>query len=138
MAANPPLYLLDTNILVFISKLAPPVLKKITEIDRRHIAVPALVAAEMAYGVEKSLHKERNRISLEFLLSGYKILPWTHLAMWHYARQYQRLREAGRLIGHIDLLIAAQALSLDAVLVTNNTREFNLVEGLRVEDWTAT
>ena len=139
MAAPPPpsLYLLDTNILVSISKLVPHVLQKLAEAGRQRVAMPTLVAAELAYGVEKSVHKERNRQSLDFLLREFTVLPWTQEAMWHYARHYHRLRQAGRLIGHMDLLIAAQALSLQAVLVTNNTREFERIDGLRVEDWTA-
>jgi tRNA(fMet)-specific endonuclease VapC len=111
------------------------VLEQLAAAGRQQVALPSLVVAELAYGVEKSLYPERNRQTLERLLLEMTVLPWTHAAMWHYARHCHQLRTQGRPIGQMDLLIAAQALAEDAILVTNNTREFERIDGLQLENW---
>jgi len=55
--------------------------------------------------------------------------------MWHFARHQHALRSAGKVVGELDLLIGCHALALDAVCVTNNTREFERIEGLKLENW---
>ncbi|MBK6998445.1 MAG: type II toxin-antitoxin system VapC family toxin [Rhodoferax sp.] len=131
------LYLLDTNVVIYIQRGVPNVLQKLVALGRQRVALPALVVAELAYGVEKSTHRIRNHERLEQLLLEMTVVPWTHAAMWHYARHYHALRQTGQLIGHMDLLIACQALAEDATLVTNNTREFERIEGLKLENWLA-
>lgn len=129
------LYLLDTNMVIYIQRGVPGVLQKLVALGRQRVALSALVVAELAYGVEKSTQPVRNRERLEQLLQEMTVMPWTHAAMWHYARHYHALRQTGQLIGHMDLLIACQALAEDATLVTNNTREFERIEGLKLENW---
>jgi tRNA(fMet)-specific endonuclease VapC len=131
------LYLLDTNMVIYIQRGVPSVLQKLLLLGRQHVALPSLVVAELAYGVEKSTRQASNRERLEQLLMEFNILPWTHGAMWHYARHFHALRQQGQFIGHMDLLIASQALAGDATLVTNNTREFERIEGLKLENWVA-
>ncbi len=131
----PSLYLLDTNMVIYIQRGIPSVLQKLLALGRQRVALPSLVVAELAYGVEKSTHQARNRERLEQLLLEFTVLPWTHSAMWHYAKHFHALRQQGQLIGHMDLLIASQALAEDATLVTNNTREFERIEGLKLENW---
>ena len=131
----PRLYLLDTNIVIYMRRGVPRVLEHLAAAGRQQVALPSLVVAELAYGVEKSLYPERNRQTLERLLLEMMVLPWTHAAMWHYARHCHQLRTQGRPIGQMDLLIAAQALAEDAILVTNNTREFERIDGLQLENW---
>ncbi|MEY4979486.1 MAG: hypothetical protein RLZZ352_1756 [Pseudomonadota bacterium] len=128
-------YLLDTNMVIYIQRGVPSVLQRLVAAGRQHVALPSLVVAELAYGVEKSTHQARNRERLEQLLLEMTVLPWSHRAMWHYAKHFHALRQKGQLIGHIDLLIAAQALGEDAILVTNNTREFERIDGLKLENW---
>ena len=55
--------------------------------------------------------------------------------MWHYGEQKAKLKKSGTQIGEMDLLIGCQALALGATLVTNNTREFERIEGLKLENW---
>ena len=131
----PSLYLLDTNMVIYIQRGIPGVLQKLAEVGRQQVALPSLVVAELAYGVEKSTHQARNRERLEQLLTEMAVLPWAHTAIWHYARHFHELRQKGLPIGHMDLLIASQALAEDATLVTNNTREFERVQGLKLENW---
>ena len=129
------LYLLDTNMVIYIQRGVPSVLTRLNALGSQHVALSSMVVAELAYGVEKSAHKERNRKILELFLSEVRVLPWTQDAMWHYARHKHALRTSGQGIGDMDLLIGCHALALDAVCVTNNTREFERIEGLKLEDW---
>ena len=131
----PRLFLLDTNIVIYMRRGVPRVLERLAAAGRQQVALPSLMVAELAYGVEKSLYPERNRQTLERLLLEMTVLPWTHAAMWHYARHCHQLRTQGQPIGQMDLLIAAQALAEDAILVTNNTREFERIDGLQLENW---
>ena len=131
------LYLLDTNMVICMQRGLPGVLQKLVTVGRHGVALPSLVVAELAYGVEKSAHQARNRERLEQLLLEFNVLPWAHSAMWHYANHFHALRTKGQPIGHMDLLIASQALAEDATLVTNNTREFERIEGLKLENWVA-
>ncbi len=129
------LYLLDTNMVIYIQRGVPNVLARLNELGADRVALSSIVVAELAYGVEKSAHKERNRKVLELFLSEVRVLPWTQDAMWHYARHNHALRTSGNVIGEMDLLIGCHALALDAVCVTHNTREFERIEGLRLENW---
>lgn len=129
------LYLLDTNMVIYIQRGIPSVMKRLTSVGRDGVALPSLVVAELAYGVEKSTLQARNRERLEQLLLEFNVIAWEHKAMWHYARHFHALRTKGQPIGHMDLLIASQALAEDAILVTNNTREFERIEGLKLENW---
>lgn len=129
------LYLLDTNMVICIQRGVPSVLARLNELGAERVALSSIVAAELAYGVEKSAFKDRNRKVLELFLGEVRVLPWTHDAMWHFAQHQHVLRQSGQMIGELDLLIACQALALDAVCVTNNTGEFERIKGLKLENW---
>jgi tRNA(fMet)-specific endonuclease VapC len=129
------LYMLDTNMVIYIQRGVPSVVARLNELGTDRVVLSALVAAELAYGVEKSDHKARNRKVLELFLSEVRVLPWTQDAMWHYARHHHALRSTGKSIGEVDLLIGCHALALDAFCVTNNTREFERIDGLKLENW---
>ncbi len=127
--------LLDTNICIYIINTRPPeVLVRFHRYRLGEIGLSSVVAAELAYGVAKS-HSERNRKALEMFLAPLEILPFDEAAVWAYGELRATLEARGQPIGSLDTMIAAHALSLDAVLATNNTREFSRVEGLRLENW---
>lgn len=88
----------------------------------------------MAFGVEKS-GSLRNKNALDKFLAPLEILPYDENAIWHYAKLRQTLHAKGQSIGSLDMLIAAHALALDTVLVTNNMKEFERIEGLKLENW---
>jgi tRNA(fMet)-specific endonuclease VapC len=71
-------------------------------------------------------------------LFGLEVLPFDMAALWAYGDLRADLERLGEPIGSLDTLIAAHALSVNAVLVTNNTREFSKVRGLQLENWAAT
>ncbi len=130
-----PLYLLDSNILIYAQRGNVEVLKRLQEVGREQLVLSSVVVAELAYGVEKSLHKERNRTALQDLLGTFNIVDWDESAAWIYAAHYHRLRTAGTPIGILDLQIGCHALAMDAICVTNNTREFERIDGLKLENW---
>ena len=130
------MYLLDTNMCVYlISGKFEQVNQRFLSIPQDEIAISAIVAAELAYGVEYSQRVKENRKRLDVFFEGVPILDWSKHAIWHYAKLKSQLRKAGTPIGELDLQIAAHALALDAICVTNNTREFERIEGLRLENW---
>ncbi len=127
--------LLDTNICIYIINARPPeVLARFHRFRLGEIGISSIVAAELAYGVAKS-GSMRNRSALEMFLAPLEVLPFDDNAFWAYGDLRAALERQGQPIGAMDTMIAAHARSLDAVLVTNNTREFSRVSGLRLENW---
>ncbi len=132
------MYFLDTNICVYlISGRYESLNQKFLSIEPEKLVISALVGAELAYGVENSQRVQFNRRRLDLFLSGMRVLAWDADAMWHYAVQRSRLKASGTPIGELDLLIAAHALANSAVMVTNNLREFERIDGLVLENWVA-
>ncbi len=131
-------YLLDTNFCIEIIRGRNQVaVGRITVHDAGEIAIGAITVAELEYGVATSGHTARNKIALLQFLAPFEILPFDSRAASRYGAVRQALESKGLVIGPMDLLIAAQALAADLVLVTNNAREFNGVPDLEVENWTA-
>ncbi|MBK6974544.1 MAG: type II toxin-antitoxin system VapC family toxin [Sterolibacteriaceae bacterium] len=128
-------YLLDTNILIALSKERPGVTARLANIPANDILLSAVVVAEIEYGIAKSTRREHNRRVFDTLLAGIQIIPFDEAAARLYGPIRAELERLGEVIGPYDLMIAAQALSHDAVLVTDNLGEFGRVAGLAVENW---
>lgn len=129
-------YMLDTNICIFVIKHKPEyVIKRFMEHDPSEICISSITYAELVHGVEKSQAKEKNRIALTLLLAKIQIIPFDSMAAQVYGMVKADLQRQGTPIGPLDTLIASHAKALDLTLVTNNTREFMRVEGLKLEDW---
>ena len=127
--------LLDTNICIHIINAKPPaVLQRFKGYRIGEIGLCSVVAAELAFGVAKS-GSARNRQALEMFLAPLLILPFDDPAFWAYGDLRADLERRGTPIGSLDTMIAAHALSQQATLITNNTREFAQVPGLHVENW---
>jgi len=130
------MYLLDTNICIFaINKKPANVLQVIKTNAQNGLYISSLTIAELEYGVENSIHVESNRVALLKFISIFVVLDFTDSDAIRYGRLKAQLKRNGQLIGPIDMLLAAQALSNDLIFVTNNRKEFKRVEGLRIEDW---
>ena len=98
--------------------------------------IPVIVAAELWTGVRKNLRTHPHQAArLEAFLALFSIPDFTLDAALHYAEIRAALEAAGKTIGPLDLLIAAQARSLGAVLVTANSGEFKRVKGLKLQAW---
>ena len=129
------IYLLDTNICIYVINHKPQqVFERFKQYKLGQLVISSITASELAFGVEKS-GSERNKQALNKFLSPLEILPYDEHAIWHYAKLRQDLQSTGKPIGSLDMLIAAHALALDVVLVTNNTKEFERIGGLKLENW---
>lgn len=132
------IYLLDTNILIYLIKNQPPaVAQRIDALpDEDSLGMSFVTWAELLKGAERSTRKKEVVRRLETLARHVPVrYPAGPAICRHYAEQATRLKDAGTPIGANDLWIACHALADDTTLVTHNTREFNRVSGLRVEDW---
>ena len=128
--------MLDTNICIYVLKEHPvSVLKSFEAAESLHIS--SIVYAELWSGIEQSPEKLKAARAEELhqFLSFLKIHKWDTRAAKEYAKQFSCLKKQGLMIGNMDLLIASHAKSLNAILVTNNVREFQRIKGLRVENW---
>lgn len=128
-------YLLDTNICIYIINRRPvAVFDHFNGLQAGAVGISSITAAELDFGVTKS-GSARNRAALDKFLAPLDILPFDEQAVRSYGPLRAQLETQGAPIGPMDLLIAAHALALDVVLVTNNQREFARVPGLRLDNW---
>ena len=127
--------LLDTNTCIYIINNRPPnVLEKFRKYKAGEVGISSIAASELAYGVAKS-GSIKNRKALDMFLAPMQILPFDSQCLWFYADLRASLEKQGLSIGPMDSLIAAQALSIDGTLVTNNIKEFMRVPKLKLENW---
>ena len=129
-------YMLDTNICIYAIKHKPDtVIKKFLSHDPEELCISAITYAELMHGVEKSMAVEKNRIAMSLFLSLITILQFDERAAEEYGRIKAELEKKGTPIGPMDTLIASHTKSRGLIIVTNNTRKFNRVAGLTIEDW---
>lgn len=128
-------YLLDTNILSeLIRNPQGKAAQRIARVGEDRICTSIIVAAELRYGCAKS-GSSRLTQAVEDLLAEIDVLPFDGPADVEYGFVRSRLEAAGKPIGGNDLLIAAHAKSIDAIVVTANVDVFSRVHGLKVENW---
>lgn len=128
-------YLLDTNILIAAIKGVERVRGKLETTPLSDLILSPVVLGELKHGVEKSQHQEKNAARLARIVEGLPLIPLDAEASQHYGAIRAQLERLGTPIGANDYWIAAQALALSAVLVTDNVGEFSWVPGLVVENW---
>ena len=129
--------MLDTDICAFLLRRSSDVLlQRIQAVPVVQQVMSVVTYAELLYGVQVSSKKKANQAAVEALVVHLAILEWPANAAQHYAEIRAELKKKGALIGANDLLIAAHARSLGAIVVTNNTKDFSRVKGLRIENWT--
>ena len=130
-----PRFLLDTNVLSnLVRDPQGPIAERIAVAGERHVCTSIIVSSELRYGAAKRASRRLTR-QLQAILSALDILPLDEPADRSYAELRTYLEHHGTPIGPNDLLIAAQALSLDLTLVTANVSEFSTVPRLTVENW---
>ncbi len=129
---------LDTNICIYFLKGAhPPVKTRLMEHGPQDIKIPAIVKAELLYGAVKSTKREENQKRVARFLEPFEIVPFDDSATAFYADIRSQTEASGTPVGPNDLIIAATVLSQNGVLVTNNTKEFQRIQDLMVENWMA-
>ncbi len=129
-------YMLDTNTCIHLIKHHPAAAQdKLSSVQVGEVAISSIVSAELWYGVAFSRKKKENEAALKDFLQYVDVLDWPQEAAPLYGKIRAELRNKGEPIGAMDLLIAAHALFLEKVLVTNNQKEFERVRGLKVQNW---
>ena len=128
-------YLLDTNVCAYFLNGKFNLIEKIDAVGFENCFVSEITIAELKYGVEKSIHKDKNRKSVETFQAKFDILP-VFPALDIYAREKARLKTKGRILDDFDLLIGATAIFNNLVLVTKNVSDYDRLEEIVIEDWT--
>ena len=129
-------YMLDTNTCIHLMKHRPQALRRrLSALPLEDVAISSVVVAELWYGVALSRKKKENEVALREFLDYVEVMDWPSQAGPLCGRIRSDLKRRDTPIGAMDLLIAAHTLFLDAVLVTDNTKEFERVPGLNLENW---
>ncbi|WP_051848945.1 type II toxin-antitoxin system VapC family toxin [Thiomonas sp. FB-Cd] len=134
-----PLFMLDTDTCIFLMRGASPTLAaKVQSIPLQQQVMSAVTFAELTYGVQASATAKRkqNQAVLDRLALHLAVLDWPREAAQHHGEIRVDLKRKGAQLGAADLMIAAHARVMAAIVVTNNTKDFGRVKGLRVENWT--
>lgn len=130
------IFLIDTNICIYIMNERPiKVIEKFKSTGIGQIGISTITVSELNYGVSKSKLKKQNEKRLQEFLTPFEILSYDENASKYYGEIRSQLERQGCVIGPLDMLIAAHALSNDLTLVTNNEKEFKRIESLKVENW---
>ncbi|MCI1754239.1 MAG: PIN domain-containing protein [Flavobacteriales bacterium] len=128
-------YLLDSNICIFLMKGVPEVAHRAKGHSRKDLFVSEVSVAELKYGVAKSQRPLGNREHLSEFLNGISVIPISEV-LDVFGFEKARLTRIGEVIPDFDLLIGATAIHHDLTLVTNNTKHFQRLNDIKLEDWT--
>jgi len=111
---------------------------KVQSVPLQQQVMSAVTFAELSYGVQASASAKRkqNQSILDSLVLHLAVLDWPQDAARHYAEIRSDLKKRGAQLGAADLMIAAHARAINAIVVTNNVKDFGRVKGLEVENWT--
>lgn len=130
------MYLLDTNIISYWMRGEPELLERIKQHSPAELSLSTITLAEIYYGIEKSQRKlKERRRKIEQICLLLEVHHFDESAAAHYGIIRAQLEKKGVIISERDLQIASIALAKGLCVVTHNTKEFNRVEKLRVEDW---
>lgn len=128
-------YLLDTNTCIYTIKNKPAHVRERFNLNTSRLCISSVTLMELIYGAEKSQAPERNLAVLEGFIARLDVLNYDAAAAAHSGQIRAELSRQGLPIGPFDVMIAGHARSQGLIVVTNNTREFERVDGLRIEDW---
>lgn len=129
-------YMLDTKICIYIIKERPEqVIERLRHTPISDVGVSTITLSELEYGAAKSSRPEQNKLAILEFLAPLEILPYDDMAPREYGKTRAYLEKQGAPIGCMDMLVAAHALSLKCILVTNNESEFRRIPALKIENW---
>lgn len=129
------MYLLDTNICVYIIRKRPEaVYRRLSGTAGRDVAISVVTAFELEIGALRAQGRQYSE-AIRLFLGEFEVLPLEDAARASYGQLRTNLERRGEKIGAHDMLIAAHALALNATLVTNNEKEFKRITGLKIENW---
>jgi tRNA(fMet)-specific endonuclease VapC len=128
--------MLDTNICIYIIKQKPQnVIERFRQVQISEIGISSITLSDLEYGVMKSAKPEQNKLALAQFIAPIEIPAYDDVAAQYYGNIRAHLERQGTPFGSLDLLIAAQALSLNSVLITSNESEFKRISNLKIENW---
>ncbi len=131
-----PLYMLDSDICIFVLRNAQPsVLARFEQTVPGEAVISTITYGELFHGALKSQSPQLQIQKLKELTLFVPVEPMPVECGEHFGRIRSDLERRGMIIGSNDMWIAAHALALNLTLVTNNIREFNRIPGLNVENW---
>lgn len=128
-------YLLDTNMVIYTMKNRPKQVKRRFQLHHGRMGISAVTLGELIFGAEHSQEVERNLEDIEAMAARLEVVPFDSKAAYHFGRIRAELYRKGQSIGPYDMMIAGQARAAGLILVTNNVKEFERVQGLLLEDW---
>ena len=128
-------YMIDTNTVSHLIKGHPAVARRVVKVPMASLCVSSITEGELLFGLAKRPTAKRLHALVSGLLQRVDVLPWNSAVAAHYGTVRAKLERQGRSLGPLDLLIAAHALAVGSVLVTND-RAFGQVNELNIEDWT--
>ena len=128
-------YMLDTNICIYVIKNRPAGLRERFNSLADQLCMSAITLAEVIYGAEKSARPVENLAIIEQFAARLDVLSFGERAATHYGQLRAELERAGHPVGIHDMMIGGHARSEGLTLVSNNLREFQRMEGLRLENW---
>lgn len=130
------MFLIDTNICICIMNNHPlQIVQKFRETGVGNICISSITVSELQYGACKSKQIQKNIKRLDEFLRPFDIISYDEVASIYYGRIRSYLENKGNVIGHLDMLIAAHALSENLTIITNNDKEFKRIKILKVENW---
>ncbi len=127
-------YLLDSNICIHFFRGQFGVIHKLNEVELSNCAISEITLAELVYGAEYSQNPSRNHKVIEQFIGQLTILP-IYDAILRYGKEKAKLRKKGKMISDFDLLIACTAVEKDLIMVTENSKDFERVSDIRIENW---
>ena len=128
-------FMLETNTISHLIKAHPTVARRVVDVPMASLCISAITEGELLFGLAKRPDAKRLHLAVRELLRRVDVLPWDRVVAERYGSARAVMARHGKILAPLDLLIATHALSVDAVLVTND-QSFRLVDDLKVEDWT--
>lgn len=128
-------YMLDTNAISHLLRRQPTFIERMSSLPPSSVCISAITEAELLFGLARRPQATTLNSIIEQVLRHIDVLPWNRAVASHYGLRRAQMESRGLVLGSLDMLIAAHALAIEAVLVTSD-RAFSMVEGLDCEDWT--
>ena len=128
-------YMLDTHMVSPIIKAHAAVIKRLLSVPMGALCISSITEAELRFGLAKRPEAKKLHLAVKELLLRVDVLPWDSANTARYGKLCATLVLQGKTLAPLDLLIAAHSLTLNAVLVTNDSA-FKQIAGLAIEDWT--
>ena len=128
-------YLLDTDTCSYIIKSPHLMRKRFDQLHAGDIAISSITWAELNSWIMVSAKPEQRMLSLQKMFAPVNILPFTATDATYHGAIRKHLKDQGQMIGALDMLIAAHAISRGLIVVTNNTEHFGRVPQLKIENW---